>query len=208
MEALNLDMDDNDNATLAKPVRANARQRRATTKQGQGQRQLATVMKDADKKPKKRPLPKKYVAQLVKAASLLRRPSSSSRGPMIKVRRVCGWVRLHRLWLWSDFLALKFCGLPCCAKCLICSDIKERDNRTAPGCDLFITGAPCQAYSTAGQGAGLDDGKDRGVAVFYSLHYVRHKRPKVVMIENVRGLTFKRHKHVGRYPKGVGHTGV
>ena len=61
---------------------------------------------------------------------------------------------------------------------------------------MFITGAPCQAYSTAGRGAGLDDGKNRGVTIFYSLDYVRCKRPKVVVVENVRGLTFKKHQHI------------
>ena len=32
--------------------------------------------------------------------------------------------------------------------------------------------------------------------MFYSLEYVRHKRPRVAVIENVRGLTFKKHADV------------
>jgi site-specific DNA-cytosine methylase len=37
---------------------------------------------------------------------------------------------------------------------------------------------------------------DRGVTLFHNLDYVRHKRPRVVVIENVRGLTFKKHASV------------
>ena len=76
------------------------------------------------------------------------------------------------------------------------NDIKTRDCAAAPGCDLFVSGAPCQAFSSAGKGAGLDDLLDRGVTLFHSLDYVRHKRPRVVVIENVRGLTFKKHAGV------------
>ena len=120
----------------------------------------------------------------------------------------------------SEFLALKQCGLP--VKTTFCAeidgnktkmlkrmhemyndddfhlytDIKTRDCNLAPDCDIFVSGAPCQAFSSAGHGAGLDDLKDRGVTLFFSLDYVRHKRPKVVIIENVEGLTFKKHAHV------------
>jgi len=76
------------------------------------------------------------------------------------------------------------------------NDIKTRDCAAAPECDLFVSGAPCQAFSSAGKGAGLDDLLDRGVTLFHSLDYVRHKRPRVVVIENVRGLTFKKHASV------------
>ena len=38
--------------------------------------------------------------------------------------------------------------------------------------------------------------KTRGIALFYSLDYIRHKRPRVVIIENVSGLTLKKHAHV------------
>ena len=76
------------------------------------------------------------------------------------------------------------------------NNIKVRDCAAAPWCDLFVSGAPCQAFSSAGKGAGLDDLLDRGVTLFHSLYYVSHKRPRVVVIENVRGLTFKKHARV------------
>jgi DNA-cytosine methyltransferase len=120
----------------------------------------------------------------------------------------------------SEFLAMKYSNLP--VKTVFCSeidpdkvvllrrthhvfkdedfvlypDITKRDNSKAPECDIFISGAPCQAYSAAGRGAGLDDMQNRGITLFYSLDYVRHKKPRVVIIENVRGLTFKKHAHV------------
>ena len=39
-------------------------------------------------------------------------------------------------------------------------DIKHRDNKLAPQCDLFVSGAPCPAWSSAGARAGLDDLKN------------------------------------------------
>jgi len=120
----------------------------------------------------------------------------------------------------SEFLALKLCNLNVhtvfCAEIdagkvkllqrthaihndleyTLHNDIKTRDCAAAPECDLFVSGAPCQAFSSAGKGAGLDDLLDRGVTLFHSLDYVRHKRPRVVVIENVRGLTFKKHATV------------
>lgn len=120
----------------------------------------------------------------------------------------------------SEFLALKQCGVD--VRTIFCAeidankvkllkrthdihndsdyslyiDIKTRDCAAAPVCDLFVSGAPCQAFSSAGKGAGLDDLLDRGVTLFHSLDYVRHKRPRVAVIENVRGLTFKKHADV------------
>jgi site-specific DNA-cytosine methylase len=47
------------------------------------------------------------------------------------------------------------------------TDIKTRDCNLAPDCDIFVSGAPCQAFSSAGHGAGLDDLKDRGVTLFF-----------------------------------------
>jgi DNA (cytosine-5)-methyltransferase 1 len=75
-------------------------------------------------------------------------------------------------------------------------DITQRDNSRAPECDIFMSGAPCQAYAAAGRGAGLDDMKNRGITLFYSLDYIRHKRPRVVIIENVCGFTLNKYAHV------------
>jgi DNA-cytosine methyltransferase len=72
---------------------------------------------------------------------------------------------------------------------IIYKDIKDRINATAPYVDLFVSGAPCPAFSSAGKRLGLRDLQDRGVTIFYSLDYVRAQRPRVVILENVAGLT-------------------
>lgn len=82
------------------------------------------------------------------------------------------------------------------SKVIVYHDITKRDNTQAPYVDVFITGAPCQAWSQAGLKLGLEDEKHRGVVIFHSIEYVRCKRPRVVLIENVKGLTFGDNKQV------------
>jgi DNA-cytosine methyltransferase len=68
-------------------------------------------------------------------------------------------------------------------------DVTKRNNEAAPYVDICCTGAPCQPWSQAGDKQGLDDAKGRGTVIFHSLEYVRCKRPRVVMVENVKGMT-------------------
>ena len=75
-------------------------------------------------------------------------------------------------------------------------DVTKRDNNQAPYVDIFCTGAPCQPWSQAGEKQGLEDLQGRGVVLFHSLEYVRCKRPRVVVIENVKGLSHQPNKHV------------
>jgi DNA-cytosine methyltransferase len=82
------------------------------------------------------------------------------------------------------------------SKVIVYHDITKRDNTQAPYVDVFITGAPCQAWSQAGLKLGLQDEQHRGVVIFHSIEYVRCKRPRVVLIENVKGLTFADNKKV------------
>ncbi len=65
-------------------------------------------------------------------------------------------------------------------------DIKTRNNKKAPYVDLYVFGFPCQAFSTAGKGLGFED--IRGSLFFNAADYIREKRPKVFIAENVRGL--------------------
>lgn len=57
--------------------------------------------------------------------------------------------------------------------------------------DLIAGGPPCQSFSTAGLGLGADDPRD-GFPVF--LRLVEKYRPKAVLIENVKGLTNRKHR--------------
>ena len=131
----------------------------------------------------KRASPRKYVEKLVRASAGPRAPPAqdtvTERQSVVRLGSDCAGYG-------SDYLALKLNGVKVetsfCAEIdpqkvallhrvhdwyndtdfLLYRDIKDRDNTAAPGCDVFITGAPCQAYSTAGRGAGLDDGKKSG----------------------------------------------
>ena len=114
--------------------------------------------------------------------------------------------------LGSDFLALKLLG--CDIKPLFCSeicpdkikmmtimhakfghsplimgDIKDRQYDTMPTVDLFVSGAPCPAFSSVGRKKALSD--KRGVVILHSLKYIVLKRPPVALLENVTGLSHK-----------------
>jgi site-specific DNA-cytosine methylase len=49
-----------------------------------------------------------------------------------------------------------------------------------------VTGAPCQAFSSAGKKKGLGD--TRGAVIFHSIAYIEAQRPRAVVVENVRNL--------------------
>ena len=52
--------------------------------------------------------------------------------------------------------------------------------------DLFVGGIPCQAFSLAGKRLGELD--PRGLLFYNFYDYVNKQRPKVFIIENVKGL--------------------
>eukprot|EP00959_Pyramimonas_sp_CCMP1952_P101306 2119311-Pyramimonas_sp.AAC.1 len=63
-------------------------------------------------------------------------------------------------------------------------DIYSREFRTtAPTCDIFSAGFPCQPYSMEGRHQGSND--ERADVLGEILAYVKKNRPKVVMLENV-----------------------
>ena len=52
--------------------------------------------------------------------------------------------------------------------------------------DLIVGGPPCQTFSTTGKRATVQD--PRGTLLWQFLRYVQHFRPKMFVMENVRGL--------------------
>lgn len=55
-----------------------------------------------------------------------------------------------------------------------------------PGFDLLVGGFPCQAFSIAGKRLGFDD--TRGTLFFDIARILSHKRPRHLVLENVKGL--------------------
>jgi DNA (cytosine-5)-methyltransferase 1 len=59
-----------------------------------------------------------------------------------------------------------------------------------PGCDLLWASPPCQPFSAAGDGNGEFDDRD---GFPWTLRIIAKRLPAVVLIENVKGLTFEKH---------------
>ncbi len=79
-------------------------------------------------------------------------------------------------------------------------DVLTRDNKKAPAVDVYVAGFPCQPFSVGGKQQGFADEKGRGI-IFWSIReYIDLKRPKIFILENVRGLTSLQQGHyVFRY---------
>jgi DNA (cytosine-5)-methyltransferase 1 len=69
-----------------------------------------------------------------------------------------------------------------------CEQIELNKTLDFPQADIIIGGPPCQPFSVIGEQKGLEDARD-GFPIF--LHAVRTLKPKIFLIENVRGLLFR-----------------
>jgi DNA (cytosine-5)-methyltransferase 1 len=65
-------------------------------------------------------------------------------------------------------------------------DITKIEPEEIPKFDLLLAGFPCQPFSQAGLKKGFDD--TRGTLFFDILRIIKHHKPKVVFLENVRNL--------------------
>lgn len=67
-------------------------------------------------------------------------------------------------------------------------DVTSTDKKPelVPDHDLLLAGFPCQPFSHAGKKRGFDD--IRGTLFFSIANIAKKKRPKVILLENVRGL--------------------
>jgi DNA (cytosine-5)-methyltransferase 1 len=70
-------------------------------------------------------------------------------------------------------------------------DITEIDPNTIPDFDLFTGGFPCQPFSQVGMGLGEQD--IRGTLFYDIIRVCDVKRPKHILLENVKGLKTSRH---------------
>jgi DNA (cytosine-5)-methyltransferase 1 len=71
-------------------------------------------------------------------------------------------------------------------------DITQIQPSDIPDYDMFTGGFPCQPFSTAGLGLGEMD--IRGTLFYDVIRINEVKRPKHILLENVKGLTTRRHK--------------
>jgi len=67
-------------------------------------------------------------------------------------------------------------------------DITKIKAEDIPAHDVLCAGFPCQAFSEFGQRKGFSD--PRGTLFFEILRVAKHHKPKVVLLENVLGLTY------------------
>lgn len=71
-------------------------------------------------------------------------------------------------------------------------DISTINPNDLPEFDLFTGGFPCQPFSNAGLGLGEND--ERGQLIWDIVRICEKKRPKYILLENVKGFLTKRHK--------------
>lgn len=65
-------------------------------------------------------------------------------------------------------------------------DITAIDAKKLPDFDLLVGGFPCQSFSIAGSRKGFND--TRGTLFFDIARIIKEKRPRCVLLENVKGL--------------------
>src|SRR5699024_4970753 len=65
-------------------------------------------------------------------------------------------------------------------------DITKIDAKDVPDHDVIAAGFPCQSFSVAGKRGGFEDA--RGTLFFEVARIASEKQPKVLLLENVKGL--------------------
>ena len=75
-------------------------------------------------------------------------------------------------------------------------DISKIETQDIPDHDLFTYSFPCTDISVAGKGLGLDEGSGTRSGLLWECQKVIYgKRPKYLLLENVKNLVGKKHKH-------------
>jgi DNA (cytosine-5)-methyltransferase 1 len=71
-------------------------------------------------------------------------------------------------------------------------DITQVVPEDIPDFDIFTGGFPCQPFSSAGMQRGEDDLYGRGTLFYHIMRICKVKRPRYILMENVKGLTAKK----------------
>jgi DNA (cytosine-5)-methyltransferase 1 len=68
-------------------------------------------------------------------------------------------------------------------------DIRKINPDDLPDFDLLCGGFPCQSFSIAGKRGGIyNDRQARGTLFFEIIRIAKAKRPRIILLENVKGL--------------------
>lgn len=76
---------------------------------------------------------------------------------------------------------------------VVCEDIRDTEVDSIPEADIIVGGFPCQSFSFSGKSLGEKDEKNGDLADYF-FKVISMKRPKVFMLENVKGIASKKHK--------------
>jgi DNA (cytosine-5)-methyltransferase 1 len=68
------------------------------------------------------------------------------------------------------------------------TDIFKRNHKKLPNIDFYVAGFPCQTFSTLGKREGFFDEQQRGIIFFECYKTIQQSKPKVFILENVKGL--------------------
>ncbi len=71
-------------------------------------------------------------------------------------------------------------------------DITKINPKNLPDFDFFMGGFPCQPFSTAGMQKGEDDPYGRGTLFQHIMRICNEKKPKYILLENVKGFFSKK----------------
>ncbi len=83
-----------------------------------------------------------------------------------------------------------------------CGDITKVDPRAIPDFDVLCAGFPCQPFSLCGKKEGFKD-EARGTLFFNIADIVSTKKPKMILLENVKGIVTHDKGHTLEVIKGV-----
>lgn len=71
------------------------------------------------------------------------------------------------------------------------TNLLTRDHKKLPDIDLYVCGFPCQSFSEINRNGaqGFYQENNKGTIFFHCFEVIRHKRPKMFVLENVKSLT-------------------
>jgi DNA (cytosine-5)-methyltransferase 1 len=73
------------------------------------------------------------------------------------------------------------------------ADIRKIRDEDFAYADVFVGGFPCTPFSEAGKGDGVND-ENNGDLGYHFYRAVKAAKPKAFIVENVKGITFKKHQ--------------